>query len=436
MVYSVLNRTRSLPILSSTFSEFLPVAFTRSSSGSPAGLRRLNVARVFATVRLNGPITRHLIGEISGLSKPTVNEALDILNKEKLILLTDVKAKSESDRPGPKAQQIIFNNNRKKIVAIDIGGSNIRLIISDLDGNIIATSIASTPLKGGRKAILAKVKELYEAVLTENKIKLSDIGSIVAGSPGTIDHESGEITRSYNLPDWENFSLSDELSKALKMQVHVENEAHLAIYGEHWRGGAKDLVNAAAMSVGVGIGLGLLINGQVYRGFNGIAGEVGNLPLQIVDKAKSPMNANFEFHASAVGLERNFDMVKNKKGGEEIIKLAGSQSVTAKTIYAAAAAGNELAVELVNQQLELLSRGIASVCCITNPEVFILEGGLASALGPHLNTISKMVQNITLIAPKIVISELKDLATVYGALRRGIENVDRATLISILQETA
>jgi predicted NBD/HSP70 family sugar kinase len=399
-------------------------------------LRRLNVARVFETVRSNGPITRQLIGEISGLSKPTVNEALDILSKEKLILLTDAKTKSASGRPGPRAQQIVFNNDRKKIVAIDIGGSNIRLLISDLDGNIISTSTASTPLKSGRKAILTKVKELFESALAENKVKLSNIGSIVAGSPGTIDPETGEITRSYNLPDWEGFSLSDELSKVLKKQVHAENEAHLAIYGEHWRGGAKDLANAAAMSVGVGIGLGLLINGQVYRGFNGIAGEVGNLPLQIADEAKSPMNANFEFHASAVGLERNFEAVKTKEGAKEIIKLAGDKNVTAKTIYAAAASGNKLANELVNQQLELLSRGIASVCCITNPEVFILEGGLAPALEPHLKTISKMVQKITLIPPKIVISELKDLATAYGALRRGIENVDRATLISILQETA
>jgi predicted NBD/HSP70 family sugar kinase len=160
------------------------------------------------------------------------------------------------------------------------------------------------------------------------------------------------------------------------------------------------------------------------------------LPLQIADEAKSPMNANFEFHASAVGLERNFEAVKTKEGAKEIIKLAGDKNVTAKTIYAAAASGNKLAIELVNQQLELLSRGIASVCCITNPEVFILEGGLAPALEPHLKTISKMVQKITLIPPKIVISELKDLATAYGALRRGIENVDRATLISILQETA
>ena len=430
------NRTRSLPILSSTFSEFLPAAFTRSSSGSPAGLRRLNVARVFETVRLNGPITRQLISEKTGLSKPTVNEALEILNKEKLISLNEAKTKSATGRPGPKAQQITFNKDRKKIVAIDIGGSNIRLLVSDLDGNIIATLMQSTPLKNGRKAILAKVKELYDSALTENRIKVSDIGSIVAGSPGTIDPATGEITRSYNLPDWENFSLSDELSKVLKKQVHVENEAHLAIYGEHWRGGAKDLANAAAMSVGVGIGLGLLINGQVYRGFNGIAGEVGNLPLQIADEVKSPMNANFEFHASAVGLERNFETVKNKEGAKEIIKLAGTSPVSAKTIYAAAAKGNKLALNLVNQQLELLSRGIASVCCITNPEVFILEGGLAPALEPHLKTISKMVQKITLIAPKIVISELKDFATAYGALRRGIENVDRATLISILQETA
>ena len=436
MVNSGSNRTRSLPILSSTFSEFLPAAFTRSSSGSPAGLRRLNVARVFETVRLNSPITRQLIGEISGLSKPTVNEALDILQKEKLILLTDVKSRSTSGRPGPKAQQITFNKDRKKIVAIDIGGSNIRLLVSDLDGNIISTSMESTPIESGRKAILSKIKVLYEKALAKNKIKPSDIGSIVAGSPGTIDPTTGEITRTYNLPDWENFSLSDELSKLLKKQVHVENEAHLAIYGEHWRGGAKDLSNAAAMSVGVGIGLGLLINGQVYRGFNGIAGEVGNLPLQIVDELKSPTSANFEFHASAVGLERNFEAVKTKEGAKEIIKLAGKEKVPAKVIYEAAANGNKVAIELVNQQLELLSRGIASVCCITNPEVFILEGGLAPALEPHLKTISKMVQSITLIAPRIVISELKDLATAYGALRRGIENVDRATLISILQETA
>jgi len=430
------NRTRSLPILSSTFSEFLPAAFTRSSSGSPAGLRRLNVARVFETVRVNGPITRQLIGEISSLSKPTVNEALEILQKEKLILFTEAKSKSTSGRPGPKAQQIVFNADRKKIVAIDIGGSKIRVLVSDLDGNLIATVTDATPLKGGRKAIISKIKELYEQILSENKLKVSEIGSIVAGSPGTIDPETGEITKSYNLPDWQGFSLSDELSKVLKKQVNVENEAHLAIYGEHWRGGAKDLANAAAMSVGVGIGLGLLINGQVYRGFNGIAGEVGNLPLQIADEAKSPMNANFEFHASAVGLERNFEAVKNKEGAKAILKLAGNQGVTAKTIYAAAAAGDKFANELVTHQLELLSRGIASVCCITNPEVFILEGGLASALEPHLKTISKMVQKITLIAPKIVISELKDLATAYGALRRGIENVDRATLISILQETA
>lgn len=91
------------------------------------------------------------------------------------------------------------------------------------------------------------------------------------------------------------------------------------------------------MSIGVGIGLGLLINGQVYRGFNGIAGEVGNLPLQIADAAKSPVNANFEFHASAVGLERNFEAVKTKEGAKDIIKLAGASSVSAKTIYAAAA---------------------------------------------------------------------------------------------------
>lgn len=394
------------------------------------------MARVFETVRMNSPITRQLIAEVSGLSKPTVNEALDILLKKKLICLNNADAKSVSGKPGPKAQNISFNKDRKKIVGIDIGSSKIRILLSDLDGNIMASISEPTPLKGGRNATLSKVQDLVSQILVEGSLKISQIGAIVAGSPGTINPTTGEITRSYNLPEWENFSLSNELSILLKKQVHVENEAHLAIYGEHWKGGAKESANAAVMSIGVGIGLGLLINGQVYRGFNGIAGEVGNLPLQIAGSIQSPANANFEFQASAVGLERKFEEVRRSDGAKEIIELANNGKVTAQVIYAAAANGNTLGIELVNQQLDLLSRGIASICCITNPEVFILGGGLAPALEPHLKSISKMVQKITLIAPKIIISELKDLATAYGALRRGIDNVDRATLISILQETA
>jgi len=430
------NRTRSLPILSSTFSEFLPASFMKSSSGSPAGLRRLNVARVFETVRMNSPITRRVIGEISGLSKPTVNEALDILLKEKLICLSKSQIDSLSGKPGPKAQLISFNKDRKKIVGIDIGGSKIRVLISDLEGNVLARLTEPTPQKGGRKATLSKIHDSVWQLLKANSLKISDVGAIVAGSPGTINPTTGEIARAYNLPEWENFSLSAELSKLFKVEVHVENEAHLAICGEHWKGGAKGLGNAATMSIGVGIGLGLLIDGQVYRGFNGIAGEVGNLPLQMVSSSKSPANANFEFQASAAGLERNFEGSKKKEGAQEIIDMAENRKVSAKLIYEAATKGNKLANELVSQQLDLLSRGIASVCCITNPEIFILGGGLAPALEPYLGKISESVHKITLIAPTIVISELRDLATAYGALRRGVDAVDRATLMSILRGAA
>ena len=123
-------------------------------------MRRLNVARVFETVRLNGPITRQLIGEISGLSKPTVNEALEVLFKEDLILSSVAKIISSDGKPGPKAKQISFNALRKKIVAIDIGGSKIRILLADLDGNIIASLVAQTPLTAGRNKILEKIKDI------------------------------------------------------------------------------------------------------------------------------------------------------------------------------------------------------------------------------------------------------------------------------------
>ena len=399
-------------------------------------MRRLNVARVFESVRVNSPITRQLIGENSGLSKPTVNEALDILLKEKLIYLGETKVESIGGKPGPKAQQIFYNNSRLKIIGIDIGGSRIRALLSDLDGNIIASSREQTPRTGGRKEILKKVQEITLNLLENNRLKITDIGAIVVGTPGSIHPITGEVRIAYNLPEWNNFPLAKELSKLLKTEVFVENEAHLAIYGEHWKGGAINSNNAAAMSIGVGIGLGLLIGGQVYRGFNGIAGEVGNLPLQMPNSVQAETNANFEYQASAAGLERNFQALKSKSEAKEIIALANGEEVSAKLIYQCASTGNKLAIKLVDQQLELLSRGIASVCCITNPEVFILQGGLASALAPHLKTISNQVEKITLIPPRIVLTELADLSTAYGALRRGIEKVDRLALTAILGESA
>ena len=430
------NRTRSLPILSSTFSEFLPEAFTKSSSGSPAGLRRLNVARVYETIRKNGSMTRQLIGKVSGLSKPTINEALDILLQEKLITLEDPKSDSTGGRPGPKAQQVTFNKVRKHVLAIDIGGSKIRVLISDLAGDLVVNLTEPIPKSGGRKSILEAIKKLTDLALSTVKFSINDIGSVVAGSPGTIDAQSGVITRAYNIPDWENFSLSHELSKLLNTNVQVENEAHLAVYGEYWQGASKGLENIATMSVGVGIGLGLLINGRVHKGFKGIAGEVGNLPLEIEKPTTEKSQAGFEFFASAVGLERTFDSVKNSIEAKNINELANGQKVTAKIIYEAAAQGDSLALNLVHEQLDLLGRGIASICSIVNPEVFILAGGLAPSLAPHLSELHKIVAKYTLAPPIIEISALQDLATAYGALRRGIENIDKTTLVSILQETA
>jgi predicted NBD/HSP70 family sugar kinase len=432
------NRTRSLPILSSAFGEFLSASFTKSSSGSPAGLKRLNIARVFETVRMHSPIPRQEIGELSGLSKPTVNEAIGVLIQKNLVYISDVKVAPSPGKPGPKAHPIVFNSTRLKVVGIDVGVSKIRVLISDLDGNIIASKNGQTPSAQGGDAILKKTQELVFQALKENDLKLSDIGSFVAGTPGVVNSETGVVSVAHNFPDWKDYSLGKGLSKFLKADVSVENEAHLAIYGEYWKGGAQSVSNAAAMSVGIGIGLGLLINGQVYRGFNGIAGEVGNLPLQLIDKARPLTNANFEFQASAAGLERHFGLIKgarNAKDYNAITALADGTKVTAKIIYQAAAGGNKLAQELVSQQLNLLSRGIASVCCIINPEVFIIQGGLAPALEPYLDVIAEQVKQITLIAPKIILTKLSDLSTAYGALRRGIDSIDRKTLKLILEES-
>lgn len=395
-------------------------------------LRRLNVARVLGIIRNSGPLTRQDIGVISGLSKPTVIEALEILAAEDLIIFDKSELDPTSSRPGPKAQHIHYNGSRLKVVGLDLGGSIIRMLLSDLDGNELANARVKTPLVGGRKAVLFAIRNLVLKILTENELTMSDIGSIVVGTPGIVDPENGFVTLAPQLPKWENFSLAQELEKLLGSHVIVENEAHLAVFGEHWRGGAQGLRNVAIMSIGIGIGLGLLIDGKVYKGSTGAAGEIGNLPLSTYVPDDRAGIGIFEFHASVTGIERNFELFEETADAQYLNSLANGKRVTAELIYSACMNNDLLATQLVNHQLDSIARGIASVCCIVNPEVFIIMGGLAPALKSHLETISQQVEKIAPAMPRITLTELGDLSTSIGALHRGIEEVERLSLQRIL----
>lgn len=400
---------------------------TGQGSGSPAILRKMNVARVLETIRTHGPLTRQGIGVLTGLSKPTVNEAVDLLVGKDLIFLGSPTQKIDNPRPGPRAQQIYYNQFRKMIVGVDVGGSTIRVLLSDLDGNIISSLRGATPIDESRQKILEAIAGLVLQIINENSITKKQIGCVVVGTPGTINFISRKVTIAPQLPDWENFSIPDELNKMLGISIFVENEAHLAVYGENWKGGAVDLSNAAIISIGVGVGLGLMINKNVYRGAEGSAGEIGNLPIAIGDDS-----SNFELEASATGLEKAFKKFSKDPLAKSIINANKGKNITAKIIYEAATTKNKLAVTLVREQIDLIGRGMAAICCIINPEIFIIMGGLAPSIEKYLPEIQRVIAKFAPYAPKLQITQLEDLSTAIGALRVGIEEVERSAIRKLL----
>lgn len=396
-------------------------------SGSPAALRKMNVARVLETIRTHGPLTRQGIGVLAGLSKPTINEAVDLLVSKDLIFFESEAKELENPRPGPRAQQIHYNQLRKVVVGVDVGGATIRVLLSDLDGKIIGSIRGSTPIKEGRQKILKAIAELVLQIIKEHFITKSQIGCVVVGTPGTINLTSRKVTIAPQLPDWENFSIPDDLGKMLGVKVFVENEAHLAVYGENWKGGAIDLRNVAIISIGVGVGLGLMINKNVYRGTEGSAGEIGNLPIELEDN-----RSNFELEASATGIERAFQKSKNDPHAKLIIEGHKGKNITAKMIYEAALQDNELAIKLVKKQINLIGRGMAAICCIINPEVFIIMGGLAPSLEKYLSEIQGIIAKFAPSTPRLQTTQLEDLSTAIGALRVGIEEIEREAIRKLL----
>ena len=400
----------------------------RIPAGSPRLLRRLNAAAVLRTIRAEGPISRAELARVTGLSKPTVNGAAELLLEAGYLTERVAGLDAPTRRPGPRARLLSFRGDLGHVVGIDIGANKVLVVVADLAGEVLGSVRRRTSARDRQTAdtILDLVFAATDELLATADVDRSSLQAVGVGTPGVVDPVSGRITLAPQLGEWEGIQLASRLEPAFPCSVLVDNEVHLSVLAERWRGSAQGIDDALYVQVGVGIGGGVLIGGDVYRGAGGAAGEIGYLPLFDDAEAGRDGLGPFEHAAGGTAFARLGRRAAEAGESPVLLELAGGDpdAIDAEIVFAAAGRGDEAARRILDELLLTLARGIASAVTILNPSTVIVGGGVSRAGERLLEPLERLIGGLVPVPPRVVLSTLADEGVALGAARLALQAVE------------
>ncbi|MDO8446705.1 MAG: ROK family protein [Deltaproteobacteria bacterium] len=307
---------------------------------------------------------------------------------------------------------------KKLAIGIDMGGTNIRLALISSDGLAINSLRYKTSAQEGKDAVISRLSSATAEMIAEGRKHGMVIG-IGIGAPGLI--ENGVVRFSPNLPGWKEVPLQNLLEEALSLPVVLENDANAVAYGENSFGAGKGLSSLICITLGTGVGGGLILDGKIWRGAFGMAGEVGHIVVEPDGNKCSCGNRGcLETYASATGIVRTARDTVNRGDASW-----DTGNLTTETLEGAARGGDKAAASLFAGAGRYLGIGISSLLHILNPEAVIIGGGVARAWDLFYPSLSEEIKQRCFkeIAErtKIMPASLGDNAGILGAARLAFE---------------
>jgi predicted NBD/HSP70 family sugar kinase len=365
---------------------------------------------VFGHICRIGQVSRPELARATGLSKPTISVALDNLGRAGLV-------RQVGQRAGAAGRSALLYEVRPEagwVLAVDIGHAYVRLALADMVGTVITR--AEDPSRSRNPAeLLEQLTGLAERMTAEAGIVRDDITLAVFGTPGIHDKETGELHLAPNLPGWDQPRAVERFATVSRSPYLVENDVDLAAVGEATYGLGRGVAHFAYVSIGTGIGLGIMIDGKLYRGSRGAAGEISYLPIgegdPVLEDRAAMRRGMFESVASADGIVRAAQ------------RLGWTNATTAKEVFEAARGGDEIARRAVAVEVDHVAHGLASVTAVLDPDLVVLGGGVGTQggdllIGPIQDRLRHLV---ALQPPRIEISTLGPDGVLMGALAVGVD---------------
>jgi glucokinase len=309
---------------------------------------------------------------------------------------------------------------RRYLGAVDLGGSKILSVVADDEGRILGEDRRPTDAEEGPEAGLERIGASIEAALANAGLRREDLRAAGVCSPGPIDSARGVIPEAPNLPGWHDVPVCQYLAGRLGVPTILENDATAAAYGEFVYGAGRGFRHIVYITVSTGIGGGLVLDGRLYRGASGAAGEIGHITIDV----DGPLcgcgkPGHVEALASGRAIAREAQAVLARGGSPWLAQMAEEEGeVTAATVQRAAEAGDPEACRIIQRAGYYLGIGLAAYVDVFNPEVIIIGGGLRHMgdlyLGPAREEMARRAMVEPLKAVRLVMAELGDYSGVMG----------------------
>ena len=304
-------------------------------------------------------------------------------------------------------------------IGIDLGGTNIAGGIADLDGKLLLTDSIKTGLPCPASDIADRIALLCRRMATALGLALSDAAWVGIGAPGSVDVDTGTVLYANNL-EFDNVPLGQMIHERTGLPVYVDNDANVAAWGEYCAGAGKGSSSMVMVTLGTGVGGGVIVNGKVIDGTHGAGGEIGHITVNPHETAACGCGKHgcLEQYSSATGVVRCMKKLLDENPDADCV-LRG-KDFEAKDVFDAARSGDALAAREVDKMTDTLGMALASIASTTDPEMFLIGGGVARA-GDVL--FDPLVEHFKTYAFKscretpIKAASLGNDAGIYGAVR-------------------
>ncbi|PKO22718.1 MAG: ROK family protein [Chloroflexi bacterium HGW-Chloroflexi-1] len=270
------------------------------------------------------------------------------------------------------------------ILAVDLGGTQIRAALCHPGGQILRRVARATQAKSGPEAVLERMARTISEAIGE--VPSEEIAAIGIGAPGPLNPVTGIIMGAPNLPGWQNVPLRTLISERFGRPTFLGNDANVAALAEFTYGAGRDVRDMIYLTISTGIGSGIIVDGRMLLGANGLAAEAGH----IIVKPDGPLcgcgnRGCLEALASGPAIAR--DVVARIKAGKKsrVVRLVDGDlsKIDARIVNEAAQAGDKLAINAFRRAGEYLGLGITSLLHLFNPRMIVLGGSVTKA-GPLL----------------------------------------------------
>lgn len=307
------------------------------------------------------------------------------------------------------------------VIGLDLGATKLAAALFSEQGDIIFKTHTGLEKRQGAEVgrlITQQVNELT-AKAKENNLKVAAIGICV---PGIAYAKTGNVWAP-NIPGWDDYPLLTELQIAInntEIKIRIDSDRACYILGEVWKGNAQGCSDAIFLAVGSGIGAGILVNNRVLRGSQDIGGAIGWMGLKRPYQEKYINCGDFEYNASGEGIVKVAkEMISSGNYNESKLAKVSFEQLSAKDVFDAFEAGDELAKEIIDNAIECWGIAVANLVSLFNPEKIIFGGGVFGPALQFLDAIyeeaGKWAQPISIRQVKLEGSALGKDAGLYGA---------------------